>query len=221
MISEIVRSKANVDNGAHTRFANLYHGLFLLIFVALVPALVNEIPLASLAAMLVYTGFRLASPSEFRHVYHVGKEQFLIFVSTIVGVLATDLLVGIAIGMAVEMLLNLVNGAPLHSLLRLRDKVSPLGERAMRLSVKDASIFTTWIPLRRRLQDLTRQYDVELDLSDTRFVDHTVMARLHEMQADLASQNRRLTISGLDHHRPFSNHVSAARKKTLASSTLA
>jgi len=221
MISEIVRSKANIDNGAHTRFANLYHGLFLLVAVALVPGLINKIPLAALAAMLVYTGFRLASPAEFLHIYHVGKEQLLIFISTVIAILATDLLIGIGIGIAVEILLNLVNGAPLLSLIRLHYMTCPVGDRKTLLSVKGAAVFTTWIPLRRRLQDLAQQHDVEIDLSGTRFVDHTVMARLHEMQADLASQNRTLTISGLDQHRPFSEDVSAARKKKLVSTTLA
>lgn len=221
MISEIVRSKANIDNGAHTRFANLYHGLFLLVFVALVPGMINEIPLAALAAMLVYTGFRLASPAEFLHTYHVGKEQLLIFVATIIAILATDLLVGIGIGIAVKLLVHLVNGAPLLSLLRLDYVLCPVSDRKMRLSVKGAAVFTTWISLRRRLQDLAQQHDVEVDLSQTRFVDHTVMARLHELQADLASQNRTLTISGLDQHRPFSEDVAAARKKKLAATTLA
>ena len=148
MISEIVRSKANVDNGAHTRFANFYHGMFLLLFVALAPGLVNEIPLAALAAMLVYTGFRLASPAEFLHVYHVGKEQLLVFLATIIGVLAIDLLVGIVIGIAVEMLLHLVNGASLASLFRPRHEVAPTGNGTMRVLVKDAATFTTWFALR-------------------------------------------------------------------------
>jgi len=214
MISEIVRSKANIDNGARTRFANLYHGLFLLVFVALVPGLINKIPLAALAAMLVYTGFRLASPAEFLHVYHVGKDQLLIFISTIIAILATDLLIGIGIGIVVELLLLLINGAPFLSLVRLHCVPCPVNDRKTLLSVKGAAVFTTWIPLRRRIQDLAQQHDVEVDLSDTRFVDHTVMARLQEMRADLAEQNRTLTISGLDQHRPFSEDVTAARKRS-------
>src|SRR5262249_50059592 len=90
MISEIVRSKANIDNGAQSRWSNFFHGLFLLAFVLLGSQLIHRIPQAALAAMLVYTGFRLASPWEFVKAYKIGIEQLIVFLATIVATLATD-----------------------------------------------------------------------------------------------------------------------------------
>ncbi len=112
MISEIVRSKANIDAGARTRFADLWHGLFLLAFVALAPAIVHMIPLSALAAMLVYTGARLASPKEFINVFRIGPEQLAIFVTTIVAVLATDLLVGVMSGVGLNFLIQTAGHEP-------------------------------------------------------------------------------------------------------------
>jgi MFS superfamily sulfate permease-like transporter len=211
MISEIVRSKANIDNGARTRFSNLFHGAFLLLFVALVPAWINRIPLAALAAMLVFTGFRLASPQSFAHMYHVGREQLIIFVSTIIGVLATDLLVGIGIGVLVKILLHLVRGVPVVSLLRLKAGVERRGGETT-LVVTDSAVFTTWLALRKRLVALKSEKRVTVDLSRTMLVDHTVMDKLHEMQKEFREAGSELVIGGLDHHRSVSHHPTAAHR---------
>ncbi|MDH5427389.1 MAG: SulP family inorganic anion transporter [Nitrospirota bacterium] len=213
MISEIVRSKANIDNGARTRFANMFHGMLLLLFVALVPGMINQIPLAALGAMLVFTGYRLASPQEFIHMYHVGKEQFIIFVSTVIGVLATDLLMGIAIGICVNIVLHLKNGAPLPSLFKPQIQVDREKGRAVIVKVKDSAIFSTWIALKKTLESLASEPHVVLDLSDTFLVDHTTMSKLHEMEKEFQERQSRLEIVGLDHHQPLSKHPEAGRKK--------
>ncbi len=214
MISEIVRSKANIDNGARTRFANMFHGLFLLLFVALLPGLINQIPLAALGAMLVFTGFRLASPQEFVHMWHAGREQFFIFVSTVIGVLATDLLMGIAIGIGVNFVMHLKNGAPLRSLLKTQVTVERREKEGVIVRVKDSAIFSTWIGLKKTLEPLMNESRVVLDLSETFLVDQTVMAKLQEMEKVFQENGSTLVIAGLDDHQRLSDHPAAARKKS-------
>jgi MFS superfamily sulfate permease-like transporter len=213
MISEIVRSKANIDNGARTRFANLFHGLFLLLFVASVPWLIHQIPMAALGAMLVYTGFRLASPREFASVYRIGREQLVIFVVTIIAVLATDLLVGMLIGIATKFLIHYINGMPLLSVFQQSVSVEQLDERTKVIRVREAAVFTNWIALRRQIRGVGAGGDVVIDLSETVLVDHTVMHKLHELELEFEQGERRLEIVGLDDHHSFSPHPHAARKR--------
>ncbi len=211
MISEIVRSKANIDNGARTRFANMFHGIFLLAFVALVPFLINRIPLAALAAMLVFTGFRLASPQEFKHMYQVGREQLIVFVATILGVLATDLLVGIGIGILVKAVIHLVNGAPLSSLFKPSIEVNDDGSGSATIKVNRSAVFSTWIALKQTIgrQDAKK---VVVDLSATKFVDHTVVANLDLVRKEFEENGRELSIIGTDAHKRLSAHPLAALK---------
>lgn len=217
LISEIVRSKANIDNGARTRFADMWHGLFLLAFVALVPGLIHQIPLAALAAMLVYTGFRLAHPREFLHVYHIGKEQLLIFVCTLVGVLATDLLIGIVIGIVVKVTVHLINGVPLRSLFKPFLDVEEIDENTYVVHAYGSAVFSNWIPFKRQLEEigLVQRKNLVIDLSDTKLVDSSVMEKLHETQRDFEQEGLSLTISGLDMHRQLSLHEFATRKRSL------
>lgn len=219
MISEIVRSKANIDNGARTRFADLWHGLFLLAFVALVPNLIHEIPLAALAAMLVYTGFRLAHPREFLHVYHVGREQLLIFVCTLVGVLATDLLIGILIGICMKFVIHMINGVPLRSFFKPFLDVEEIDEDSYLIRAYGSAVFSNWIPFKRQIEDIgfVQRKNLVIDLSDTKLVDSSVMEKLNEVQRDFEQEGLSLSIIGLDMHHQFSLHDFATRKRSLKS----
>lgn len=210
MISEIVRSRANIDNGAHTRFANMFHGLFLLVFVAAAPRLLGMIPMAALGAMLVVTGFRLAHPREFKQALEIGWEQLVVFAGTVLAVLATDLLTGVVIGIAIEAALQVINGAPLVALVDGGLEAAEREDEVL-LTFRQAALFSTWIPVKRRIEAaIARGKRVVVDLSGARLVDHTVMEKLHRLRHDHGEA--RIVVIGLDHHRTTSAHPLAARK---------
>ncbi|MBI3838588.1 MAG: SulP family inorganic anion transporter [Planctomycetia bacterium] len=215
MISEIVRSKANIDNGARTRFADMWHGVFLLGFVSLIPFLIHRIPLGALAAMLVYTGFRLGSPKEFLNVYKIGREQLVIFVVTVIAVLATDLLVGIAIGIGIKFMIHVFNGVPIRSLFKPYLDVETRGDNTVVIFARESAVFSNWLPFRRQIEQLglVERNNVVLDLSGTKMVDHSVMEKLHEMEMDFEQAGLQLEIVGLESHRQVSDHPHAARKR--------
>lgn len=215
MISEIVRSKANIDNGACTRFADFWHGLFLLASVALAPRLICTIPLAALAAMLVYTGCRLASPSEFISVYKIGREQLVIFASTLVGVLATDLLVGVLIGVAVKFFIHLINGLSIRTMFKPFLDVTVLDDNTVQVDARGSAVFSNWIPFRRQLCQLglEQQHNIIVNLEGTKLVDHSVMEGLHQLQDDFDQAGLSLEVTGLDGHRALSSHPFATHKR--------
>lgn len=217
MISEIVRSKANIDNGARTRFANLWHGMFLLVCVALIPMVLHRIPMAALAAMLIYTGFRLAHPNEFMNVLRIGREQFVIFGVTLISVLATDILVGIGIGIIAKFAVHIANGVPLRSLFNPEVQVISDDGQTVRLQAYKSAVFSNWIPLRLQIErkGLLDRKNVELDLSETELVDHSVMDKLRQMESDFEQQGLLFTVVGLDAHEPFADHAQSARRKGI------
>ena len=99
--SVIVRTSANISSGARTKMSSIYHGIFLLLSVALIPSLLNHIPKSALAAILIFIGFKLAKPALFVMYYKKGWDQFLPFTITILSILFTDLLTGVVIGIVV------------------------------------------------------------------------------------------------------------------------
>jgi MFS superfamily sulfate permease-like transporter len=211
MISEIVRSSANINNGAKTRWANFFHGVFLLAFVALASSLIEMIPNAALAAMLIYTGYRLASPREFRKTWSIGWDQLIIFVTTIVMTLATDLLVGIFAGVAAQFIIHLFHGASIRSLFKSNFEINLENEEYV-VKVKDAAIFSNYLSFKKCLDTIEPGKRVIFNFSEAKIVDHTLLEHLHHFEEDYHSTGGHVVMHGMGKHKAHSGHPLATRK---------
>lgn len=213
MISEIVRSSANINNGAHTRWSNFFHGFFLLAFVALAAPLIHHIPNAALAAMLLYTGYRLASPKEFYKTYSIGMDQLSIFLTTIFVTLATDLLLGIAAGIVMKLFIQVIMGGPVSNLFKSDVEVIE-SKDTYQLNIRHSATFSNFLGFKKYLNAAPKDKKLIIDFSGTRLVDHSFMEHLHHFEEDQTEAGRQIVLSGLEEHKPISEHPMAARKKT-------
>ncbi len=212
MIAEIVRSSANVTNGAKTSWANFFHGCFLLLFVVLFPRLIHSIPLAALASLLVFTGYRLASPKEFAKVMGVGKEQLLMFIVTIIGVLATDLLVGVAIGIITKFVIHLARGVKLNNLFKIRYTIEKKAPNIIEVTIEGAAIFSNFMALKTELATVVNGQNLVFQLNNAYLLDHTVMEFFHDFQHNYEARGGHCEFLGIEYHDPYSDHPLAARK---------
>lgn len=214
MISEVVRSSSNVNNGAKTRWANFFHGFFILLFVLLATPILEMIPNAALAAMLITVGIKLAHPKEFIHTFKIGKEQLAIFLVTIFFTLFEDLLVGIAAGMALKIIIHLINGTPISSLFKAPTIVSFEGDNYL-VEINKAAIFTNFFGVKSKLEAIPYGFNVTIDLKKTKLVDHSVMENLEHFKHDYEANGGMVVIKGLDNHKSLSSHPLSSRKNKM------
>lgn len=220
MISEVARSSANVAFGVRSRWGNFFHGLFLFVAMLLFIPVIEMIPNAALAALLIAVGYRLASPREFFKVYRIGAEQLVIFVVTVLATLSTDLLIGVAAGIATKMVLSLVHRVPLGNLFKARYTCSREGGEE-RIRVDGAAIFSNLLGFKRLFGQIERNSRVTLDFSTAHLVDHTFMEFLEHLKEEFEHAGGELIVSGIESLRPFSDHPLAARKRLPSNVQLA
>ncbi len=213
MIAEIVRSSANIGYGARSSWSNFFHGLFLLLFIVLFPDLIRDIPLASLAALLIYAGYRLASPQAFANTLEVGIEQLALFVITIIGILATNILAGVALAILVKLGIHRWRGVKLRNLFALSYRISRETGDAYRIKINGAAIFSNFMALKSELVELPDGDTLIFDLTYASLVDHTVMDFIDRYSRDYTARGGRCEIRGLDHYQPYSEHPLAARRR--------
>ncbi len=178
VITEIVRSSANITNGAKTKWANFFHGLFILVFVALFPVILNHIPLSALAAILFFVGLNLAHPRHFVAVWNQGKEQFLFFTLTLVVTLVEDLLVGVAVGIFAKTLHHLIKGV------KFKDFFSPNVDLRIEsdecvLSFHGPVVFLGYLKIKGLLDQIGVDQCLKIETNDN-FVDFTILELLKD-----------------------------------------
>jgi len=211
MISEVARSSANINFGARTRWANFFHGFFLFAAMAAFIPVIEMIPNTALAALLISVGYRLASPNEFFKTYRIGSEQLVIFVTTIVMTIATDLLIGVGSGILMKFCFHVINGAPLRSLFKARyEFYESNGEYSVK--VLDAAIFSNLIGYKKLFKRFSPGKRVTLNFADARIVDHSFMEALHHFEEEYQHTGGNVAVQGFDNFKKFSNHPFAARK---------
>ncbi|MEA5460369.1 SulP family inorganic anion transporter [Arcicella sp. LKC2W] len=211
MISEVARSSSNVGNGAKTRWANFFHGFFILVFLLLASHLIELIPNTALAAMLITVGIKLAHPREFIQTFKIGKEQLAIFLVTIFFTLYEDLLVGIAAGIVLQILINIVDWDLLKTLFQTPTQVSFTDDEYL-VEIDKSAVFSNYMGIKSKLEAIPPGFNVTIDLKNTRMIDHSVMENLHHFEHDYAATGGKVTIIGHENHVPVSDHKLAARK---------
>lgn len=210
MISEVARSSANVSNGGKTRWANFFHGFFILLFLLFAVYFSDLIPKAALAAMLIGVGWKLAHPKEFGHMAKIGVDQIAVFVVTIIFTLATDLLIGIGAGILLKLILHVVRGVSFSSLFKAKTTVEGNVVR-----VEGAAIFSNFIKVKKQILKFPYSDNVVFDVRKCVLVDHTVIETLHHLKDDFENEGGHLTILGIDEFKNAhgSKHNLATKRK--------
>ena len=174
----IVRSSANVQSGGKTKLSAILHGVFLLLFVMMVPGLLNMIPLSVLAAILFTVGYKLAKPALFKQMYNLGWKQFVPFTVTVVGIIFTDLLVGITMGMVVGVVVILIKSYQNSHFLHREEGSGGAGRVKMTLA-EEVTFFNKGAIL-KELDGLPEGSYLEFDVTKTRYLDHDIIEILDD-----------------------------------------
>lgn len=174
----IVRSSANIQSGGRTKISAIVHGFFLLISVILIPTLLNKIPLSVLAAVLLIVGYKLAKPALFKKMFGLGWQQFLPFIVTVLGIVFTDLLVGIGLGLAVGIAVILIKNYRNSHFLHIEDKSD--GKHKIKMTLAEEVTFFNKGAILKELDNLPENTQLELDFRNTKYLDNDIIEILED-----------------------------------------
>jgi MFS superfamily sulfate permease-like transporter len=215
VVTVIARSSVNVNNKGTNRSANFFHAAFLVAFILLFASELRKIPLPALAAILVYTGYKLASPENIKKVFSIGSEQLIIFLITLFTTILTSLITGILVGILITFIIHIIINK--NILLFIKNVLKPnvlmfKEEGKYYVSVKNFSSFLNYTKLKEKLDQIPESEEAIIDFSLCDFVDHSVMENMNNYSESFARKGGHFEVIGLDDSKPGSEHPFALRK---------
>ena len=216
IIAVIIRSTVNIHNGAKTKWSNMYQGLLLLVFIVVLSPIMQQVPLCAFAILLVYAGYKLASPKVFKQISNYGIEQLLFFVGTMVLTLYTNLLIGLFGGLLLVLLVHffLARVSPprfFNLLFKNGSEVVQQSEDQYLLKINGIANFLGILKINRFLKGIPAGANVTIDLTDTRLVGITVLEQLYDFQKTQQDTGGTVQIKGLEKHTSSTDHQLATK----------
>ena len=216
IIAVIIRSTVNIHNGAKTKWSNMYQGLLLLLFIVVLSPIMRQVPLCAFAILLVYTGFKLASPAVFKQVYNQGTEQLIFFVGTMILTLYTNLLIGLLGGLLLAMVSHMLLARV--SIIQFFKMIYNSGSELISkpdgsydLKIKGIANFLGILKIDKLVTQIPSGADVNIDLSETRLVGITYMDYLVDYLKLQKDTGGKVFIKGLESHVSSSTHNRALK----------
>lgn len=212
MTSVVVRSSANNNAGAKSKMSAIIHGVLLLVSVLTIPLLLNKIPLATLAAILILVGYKLAKPATFKHFWENGKYQFIPFIATLLAVVFTDLLKGVALGIIISVIFVLRGN--LKRAYSFRKEEYEDGD-VIHIDLAQEVSFLNKAAIKSTLNDIPENSRVIINAEDTVYIAHDILDLIREFKKTRAKdQNIKVKLRGfkkeyeLENSSEAQNHVS-------------
>jgi MFS superfamily sulfate permease-like transporter len=195
MTAVVVRGAANVDAGGRTKLSAFTHGLFLLLAVLLVPFLLNKIPYASLAAILLVTGYNLAKPKLFHNMWSLGGKQFIPFLFTILVILSTDLLIGVSIGLLISIYFIVQNNFKAEYKIT---KTIHEGIENHYIKLNSNVTFLNKVKLRKALDEIPEYSVLTIDGSECNFIDYDILEIISEYHNKAHNKHIEIHLKGIE-----------------------
>lgn len=215
MISEVARSSANINNKGVTRVAAIAHGAFLLMFIMIFASLIQLIPVAALSSILIFVGYKLANPLMFKKAYNVSNEHFIVFLTTTVATVCTDLLMGVLAGIILKMAINFMKNRNIRKHFSPDIKVES-DTKQTTVHLDTVAVFTNWLSVKKELEKVGNKKLV-VDFSNVHMVDSAFIDNLHRYRDNSKDE---IVLKGLSQLSPLKNHPHSMRMKAQQGATI-